>query len=53
MYSGQSLDTDTVDYGRSSNTNLNPLLASTESAIPANMAWDTRRSTHFVDVGSS
>jgi hypothetical protein len=50
MYSGQSLTTDTVDYGRGSNTNLNPHLASTEPAIPADMSWDTRDGSNFGDV---
>ena len=53
MYSGQSLDTDKVDYGRAANTNLNPALASTESAIGASVPWDTRRGTQFLDVGQS
>lgn len=53
MYSGQSLSTDKVDYGRASNTNLNPALASTESGIGANVLWDTRRGTQFLDVAQS
>jgi hypothetical protein len=50
MFGGQSLGSDTVDYGRSANTNLNPNLASTESAIPAALPWDTRYGTTFLDV---
>jgi hypothetical protein len=50
MYSGQSLATDVVEYGRGSSTNLNPNLAQTESAIPATMSWDTRKSSSFLDV---
>jgi hypothetical protein len=41
LSSGQSLSTDTIEYGRASNTNLNPSLASTES-IPAGTRWDPR-----------
>ena len=50
VYSGQSLSTDTVDYGRASSTNLNPYLQRTESAISASMYWDTRHSTSFLDA---
>lgn len=50
LFGGQSLSTDTVDYGRGSQTNLNPYLAKTESAIPATMLWDTRGGTSFADV---
>src|SRR4029077_5821998 len=49
MYSGQSLATDTVEYGGVSNTNLNPYLSSTEP-IPSGMRWDTRDGTVFQDV---
>ena len=47
MNSGQSLSTDTVEYGTASNTNLNPYLAQTEPSIPADMHWDSRYSTQF------
>lgn len=50
MNSGQSLATDTVDYGRASNTNLNPALSSTEPGISPTTRWDTRHGTAFVDV---
>ena len=50
LYSGQSLSSNTVNYGIASNTNLNTLLSSTESSIPANMHWDTRGGTVFQTV---
>jgi len=50
VYSGQSLSTDTVEYGRASNTNTNPYLASTESGIPSGELWDTRYGTSFANV---
>jgi hypothetical protein len=50
MYSGQSLSTNTIAYGRASKTNLNPYLARTESAIASNVAWDYRYNTVRQDV---
>lgn len=50
LYSGQSLATNTVEYGRASKTNLNPHLKSTESQIPAREGWDARGRTKFLDV---
>jgi hypothetical protein len=50
VYGGQSLATDSVAYGRSSNTNLNPYLSHTEPAVSPTTAWDTRRGTVFGDV---
>jgi hypothetical protein len=50
VYSGQSLASDSVVYGRASNTNLNPYLSRTESSISAAAAWDSRRGTVFSDV---
>ncbi|HZD86660.1 MAG TPA: hypothetical protein VE088_01480, partial [Gaiellaceae bacterium] len=52
VYGSQSLSTDTVGYGRASQTNLNPYLARTESSIPAGTVWDTRHATQFGDVAS-
>lgn len=43
LYSGQSLTTDTVLYGRASNTNLN-------AAEIGTARWDTKGSTLFRDV---
>jgi hypothetical protein len=42
MYSGQSLSTDRVEYGRAPLTNLNPRIGP--------IRWDTRYSTWFGDV---
>jgi hypothetical protein len=50
LYPGQSLSTDTVEHGRATNTNRNPELARTESAIPARVRWDRRGGTVFRDV---
>lgn len=50
VYSGQSLATDSVVFGRAGNTNLNPYLAKTESTLSATTAWDTRHGTLFSDV---
>jgi hypothetical protein len=50
MYSGQSLATDVVEYGRASNTNLNPYLSQTEPGIAANVHWDRRAATVFQSV---
>lgn len=50
MFSGQSLSSDVVVYGRASRTNLSPYLARTESAIPARTRWDPRFGTVFRNV---
>jgi hypothetical protein len=51
MYAGQALTTDTVDYGRATDTNLNPALSSTEWGVSSADGWDTRNGTKFVDIG--
>ncbi|MDX6480013.1 MAG: hypothetical protein QOG85_523 [Gaiellaceae bacterium] len=53
IWSGQSLASDSVVYGRASSTNLNPHLASTESSLSPGTAWDPRHGTVFVDVPSA
>lgn len=53
LFPGQSLSTNTLQYGRAANTNRNPHLARTEWAIPARRQWDRRGDTVFRDVAGS
>jgi hypothetical protein len=50
LYPGQSLATNTVEYGRAAHTNLNPVLGRAEYGIPAHVRWDRRGGTVFHDV---
>jgi hypothetical protein len=50
LYSGQSLATDTLDYGRATDTNLSPYLAQVESGLAAGVLWDPRGGSVFSDV---
>lgn len=47
MYSGQSLSSNTIEYGRASNTNLNKNI---NDSIPQSVLWDYQFGTVFVDV---
>jgi hypothetical protein len=47
MYSGQSLSSDTIEYGRASNTNLNKNI---NDSIPQSVLWDYQFGTVFIDV---
>jgi len=47
MYTGQSLASDTIEYGRASNTNLNLQI---NDSIPQNVLWDYQFGTVFTDV---
>lgn len=52
MYKRQSLATDSIAYGRASDTNLNPHLETTEPSVPARAAWDGRHGIRLGDVSS-
>lgn len=47
VYSGQTLSTNTIDYGRATNTNLN---SSMNESIAQNVHWDSRGGVVLVDV---
>ena len=47
MYSGQSLASNTIVYGRAANTNLNQKI---NDSIPQNVLWDYQFGTIFEDI---
>ena len=51
VYSGVSQSGIRVDYGRATNTNLNTVLATTESSISPTASWDSRHGPVYQDVG--
>ena len=50
VYPGVSQAGVVVAYGRAANTNLNPYLGQTESAVSPTASWDTRHSSTYADV---
>ena len=52
IYSGVSMAGVRAEFGRATNTNLNPYLSRTESGIPASQPWDSRGGQVYLDVAS-